>query len=133
MVSYAIVDKGADGGVMITASHNPPRYNGIKLKAAYGGSASAEDAKAVEQRLPLQSGGSGTAAHAFGRTPWQWGLVERFDPFPAYGAHLRTLVDFELIRRAAPAVVVDAMYGAGRIYLRRLLGRRRLRGDRTAR
>ncbi|MCB0111383.1 MAG: phosphoglucomutase/phosphomannomutase family protein, partial [Caldilineaceae bacterium] len=42
MVSFAIVEKGADGGVMITASHNPPRYNGIKLKAANGGSASPE-------------------------------------------------------------------------------------------
>jgi phosphomannomutase len=40
VTSFAIVDKQADGGVMITASHNPPRYNGIKLKAAFGGSAS---------------------------------------------------------------------------------------------
>ena len=40
VVSYAIVTHQADGGVMITASHNPPRYNGLKLKAAYGGSAS---------------------------------------------------------------------------------------------
>ena len=38
VVSYAIPDLGAVGGVMITASHNPPRYNGIKLKSAYGGS-----------------------------------------------------------------------------------------------
>lgn len=47
MVSYAIVDKQAAGGVMITASHNPPRYNGIKLKAAYGGGATSAVAKLV--------------------------------------------------------------------------------------
>ena len=126
MISYAIVDKQAHGGVMITASHNPPRYNGIKLKAAYGGSATASVAKAVEARIdnnhaaphPTQANGTGTALAA--------GLVTRFDPLPAYEAHIRTLVDFERIRRArmndAPvSVAVDAMYGTGRIYLRRLL------------
>ena len=48
VVSFAVKDKGAIGGVMITASHNPPRYNGIKLKAANGGSALAEDTRRVE-------------------------------------------------------------------------------------
>jgi len=42
------VARGRRGGVMITASHNPPRYSGIKLKAAYGGSASPEDCKEIE-------------------------------------------------------------------------------------
>jgi phosphomannomutase len=50
-VSYAIVRHEAAGGVMITASHNPPRYNGLKLKAAYGGSASPADSQQVEQTL----------------------------------------------------------------------------------
>ena len=50
-VSFAVKDKGAIGGVMITASHNPPRYNGIKLKAANGGSALAEDTRRVEVLL----------------------------------------------------------------------------------
>jgi phosphomannomutase len=45
------VDKGADGGVMITASHNPPRYNGIKLKAAFGGRPARQRAKEVERRI----------------------------------------------------------------------------------
>lgn len=126
LISYAIVEKNAHGGVMITASHNPPRYNGIKLKSSYGGSATASVAKAVEARiannlttrtLPKQMElGAAIAAN----------LVERFDPLPAYEAHIRKLVDFERIRSArfndAPlSVAVDAMYGTGRIYLRRLL------------
>ena len=121
VVSYAIVEKQAHGGVMITASHNPPRYNGIKLKAAFGGSASGAVAKAVEARI--------NANLTAGAQPKQMelaqaiaaGMVTRFDPFPAYEAHLRTLVDFQRIRAAALTVAVDAMYGAGRIYLRRLL------------
>ena len=46
VISYAIPNLGAVGGVMITASHNPPRYNGIKLKAAFGGGASNAETRA---------------------------------------------------------------------------------------
>lgn len=121
MVSYAIVDKQATGGVMITASHNPPRYNGIKLKAANGGSASPATSKAIEARI--------RANDEAGRHPQRLGLgdaieqelVRRFNPFPAYEEQLRRLVNFDAIRQANIRVAVDAMYGAGRVYLRRLL------------
>jgi alpha-D-glucose phosphate-specific phosphoglucomutase len=121
LVSYAVVDKQAQGGVMITASHNPPRYNGIKLKAAYGGSASPAAAKAVEARIQTNLTAHTTPKQIELAEAIQRGLVERFDPLPAYAAHVRTLVDFERIAQARLAVAVDAMYGAGRIYLRRLL------------
>lgn len=119
LISYAIVDKQADGGIMITASHNPPRYNGIKLKASYGGSASASDVKKVEQRVQVNG------LHAPRRLPLdeaiEQGLVYRFNPLPAYQEHIRTLVSFEVIKSAHLNVAVDAMYGAGRVYLKRLL------------
>ncbi|HRN69277.1 MAG TPA: phosphoglucomutase/phosphomannomutase family protein, partial [Promineifilum sp.] len=47
-ISYAVANRNATAGVMITASHNPPRYNGVKLKASYGGSASPEQHRRVE-------------------------------------------------------------------------------------
>ena len=47
-VSYAVKDQQAIGGVMITASHNPPIFNGFKLKSYYGGSSDSETCKAVE-------------------------------------------------------------------------------------
>ncbi|MCK4451138.1 MAG: phosphoglucomutase/phosphomannomutase family protein, partial [Anaerolineae bacterium] len=50
-ISYAVVHKEATAGVMITASHNPPRYNGVKLKAAFGGAALPEQADRVEAYL----------------------------------------------------------------------------------
>ena len=117
MVSYAIVDKGADGGVMITASHNPPRYNGIKLKAGFGGSASPADCKEVERRI-LAAGDTLPQRIEFSAAQ---GLITRFDPFPAYESHVRRLVNFEAIAEAQLVVAVDAMYGAGRICLARLL------------
>ena len=121
MISYAVVDLHAHGGVMITASHNPPRYNGIKLKAAYGGSASAAAAKSVEARI-LANLAAGLQPRRMDITQATvQGLVTRFDPFPAYAAHVRRLVDFERLAAAQLPVAVDAMYGAGRIHLRRLL------------
>ncbi|MCB0187546.1 MAG: phosphoglucomutase/phosphomannomutase family protein, partial [Caldilineaceae bacterium] len=121
MVSFAIVEKGADGGVMITASHNPPRYNGIKLKAANGGSASPEEAKAVEVRIQANDAAALHPRSLELEEGLTKGLIQRFNPFPAYEAHLRRLIKFDVIRQANVRVVVDAMYGAGRVYLRRLL------------
>ncbi len=121
VISYAIPTLGAVGGVMITASHNPPRYNGIKLKAGYGGSATPTDTKLVEKHLAENL--------AAGKQPQRMGLeralvegwIERFDPFPSYREHLHTLVDFDAIGAANLRIVVDAMYGSGRGYLRDLL------------
>ncbi len=120
-VSYAIPHLGAVGGVMITASHNPPRYNGIKLKSGFGGSATVADTQRVEAAV--------AANLAAGRAPLRIeieeavasGRVERFDPFPAYRDHLRRLVDFEKIRAAHLRVAMDAMYGTGRGYVSALL------------
>ena len=50
-ISYNVVKKQAAAGVMITASHNAPRYNGVKLKSVYGGSASAQQGRMVERFL----------------------------------------------------------------------------------
>lgn len=121
VISYAIVEKGAMGGVMITASHNPPRYNGIKLKAGFGGSASNEAAKAVEKHIQANEK-NGTQPRTMElKAAQNAGLIERFDPMPAYARHVRTLVNFEVIRQAQLPVAVDAMYGAGRRVLRQLL------------
>lgn len=121
LISYAIVHHHADGGIMITASHNPPRYNGIKLKAAYGGSTSAGDVKLVEARVnALEMSGAAPAVMERSVAEEQ-GLIVLFDPLLAYEEHLSSLVDFDVIRQAGLSVAVDAMYGAGRVQLRRLL------------
>ncbi|MCO6449204.1 MAG: phosphoglucomutase/phosphomannomutase family protein [Caldilineales bacterium] len=120
-VSYAIVDHKADGGIMITASHNPPRYNGMKLKAAYGGSASPESGRRVESIL--------THNLRTGRAPLSMdldsarrqGLLDDLDPIPAYFAHIRSLVDIPAIAASGIRLAIDAMYGAGIFHTDRLL------------
>ncbi len=121
VISYAIPHLAAAGGVMITASHNPPRYNGIKLKAAFGGGASNAETRRVEEKIAVNL--------ATGRPPQRMeyadalaqGLIERFDPFPAYRQHIWGLINKEVIGRANLRVAVDAMHGSGRGYLRDLL------------
>jgi alpha-D-glucose phosphate-specific phosphoglucomutase len=118
-ISFAVKEKGAIGGVMITASHNPPRYNGIKLKAANGGSALAEDTKRVE--VILDKGSPFSLNIADLETAVAEGHIVSFDPAPAYEDHLRTLIDRNLISARPGKVVIDPMYGAGRDYIRDFL------------
>ena len=121
VISYAIPRMGAVGGVMITASHNPPRYNGIKLKAAYGGSANPADTRRVEAKIVANLAAGRTPASLELAQASEQGLVNRFDPFPPYREHLMKLLDLSTIRPAHLRVVVDAMYGSGRGYLRDML------------
>ena len=121
VVSYAIKNMNAIGGIMITASHNAPRYNGVKLKAAYGGSALPELCRKVEVYLndnEAQGRGPNLIDYDLAR---EQGLITRFNPIPAYHAHLRTLIDFDVIAENPQYIVVDSMYGAGRGVIRGLL------------
>ena len=118
-VSFAVKDLNAIGGVMITASHNPPRYNGIKLKAAFGGSALAEDTKRVEQLLE-QAGPFSLKAIDL-EAGLQTHIINRFDPAPPYEAHLEKLIDRNILAAHPRSIVVDAMHGAGRDYIQDFL------------
>ena len=120
-VSYAIVHHGAQGGVMITASHNPPRYNGIKLKAAYGGSASPQASREVERILQDNIQNLRPIREISLEQGLRTGQITWFDPYPDYARHIRQLVDLDAIARSGMPIAVDAMYGAGMGYTDRLL------------
>jgi phosphomannomutase len=135
VVTYAILEKGAGGAVIITASHNPARWNGFKYRPEYAGSAPPEVTAALEGSLPsiLAAGEPDCLPLAAVEAS---GLVERFDPRPAYLAHVAEMVDLGRVRAAGQRVRVDSMYGAGAGYLAGLLsdGRievRELRGERN--
>jgi alpha-D-glucose phosphate-specific phosphoglucomutase len=120
-VSYAVRHLGAIAGLMITASHNAPRYNGVKLKAAYGGSAVGEQCRRVEVYLnDNEARGRGPNLMDFD-VARQSGLIERYNPTPAYYDHLRTLIDFDAIADNPQHVVVDAMFGSGRGQIKGIL------------
>ncbi len=127
VVSYAVHAMQAELGVMITASHNPPRYNGIKLKANFGGSALPEQCKRVELLLDAnQRQGRGPNLMDYQQATRQ-NLIRRFDPNWSYYEHITKLINMDAISGAELHVVADAMYGAGRGAFRDLLSRTRCR------
>jgi phosphomannomutase len=120
-LSLAVRQRRAVAGLMITASHNAPRYNGLKLKAAYGGSALPEQCRRVEVYLnDNEARGRGPNLMDFERAR-EAALLERFNPTPGYFDHLRGLIGFETIADNPQRVVVDSMYGSGRGMIKGIL------------
>lgn len=113
-ISYNVVHKKAVAGVMITASHNAPRYNGVKLKSAYGGAASAQQGRMVERFLEQnQAQARGPNMIDYQRAV-ERDLIRRFDPAWSYYEHLGQLLDVDVISSGELRVVADPMYGSGR-------------------
>ena len=107
-VSLAVKAQSAVGGVMVTASHNPPAFNGFKLKAHYGGSAEPVLCEGVEGMLdknPIRAVGLMDALR-------QKQIAIR-NIRPAHYAVVKRLVDFQLIARSRLRFAHDALFGVG--------------------
>lgn len=104
------------GAIVVTASHNPPEYLGLKVKSPFGGSVPPSVTQEIEKRLdlPLSEGRSS-------------GTLQTFDPWASYCQQLRSLVDIEAIRSTIDqgklSIFADVMYGAGSSGLERLISR----------
>jgi phosphomannomutase len=103
-VSYNVKKLGAAGGVMITSSHNPWNWNGVKFKGKFGGSATPAIMKLIEEELA-----AGTRPGALSPAN-----IESVDLKPAYVAAICEFADLDLIRRANFKFAIDSMYGSGR-------------------
>ena len=115
-VSYVIKDRNLLGGVVVTASHNPPQYNGIKYKTSYGGSATLEMTKAIEGYLdanPIQ-------CLPFDELKAK-ALIEMEDMVPPHLNFVKKYVNLKLLKGSHLKVVVDAMHGAGNSYIAQAL------------
>lgn len=120
-ISYSVKKLGAVGGIVITASHNAPRYNGLKLKASTGSAASSEQSRRVEIYLnDNQERGRGPNLMDWNQAV-DSDLIHRFNPIPDYFQHLRSLINFDAIAENPPLVVVDSMHGSGRGLIKGIL------------
>jgi phosphomannomutase len=104
-VSFAVKNLRAVGGVMITASHNPPIFNGFKLKSYYGGSSDSGTCQTVESFLDKNPPAL--------RTPHSALRISVRDVRPAHYAALKRLVDFKLIAKSKLRFAHDALFGVG--------------------
>jgi alpha-D-glucose phosphate-specific phosphoglucomutase len=115
VVSFAIREGNRAGGINITASHNPPEYNGVKFSPASGGPAPETVTKPIEARANKLAPGDIKLMPL--KEARSQGLITDIDPRPGYFQHLRSLLDMEVLKRAGLRVVVDVLYGTGRDYL----------------
>jgi len=120
VTSWTVVGHGAAGGVVVTASHNPPEFNGLKYKPDYGGSASPEVVGELE-RLSARAQAEGVTAMPFAEA-LAAGTVTVIDPLPEYTAQIGRMIDLPRLREAGLTILHEAMYGAGAGYVARLLG-----------
>lgn len=115
-VSFTIKDRALIGGVMITASHNPARYNGIKYKAYYGGSAGPDITKKFESYL-----GAGPVRYAPLDKAISDGMVEFDNIISRHLEFVKGYADLKLLKKSRLKVLVDSMYGTGNDYIAALL------------
>jgi phosphomannomutase len=121
VASWTVIERHATGAAVVTASHNPYLFNGLKYKPETGSSAPAEVIAELERRINAVGPDGGR------RSEPDDPLIERHDPRPAYFAQLRRMVDVDAIRAAGLRLLHECMHGSAYGYLTDLLG-----GDRTA-
>ena len=122
-LSLLVRQRGAAAGIQISASHNPYRWNGVKLKASYGSSASQAIVSQVEAELEklLRDGAPALPARKE--------LISSLDIRTPYLQKLDELVDWERLRASKFRYLIDPMHGAGRGLLRELFRRRGIEAD----
>ncbi|OGI10665.1 MAG: hypothetical protein A3I68_06735 [Candidatus Melainabacteria bacterium RIFCSPLOWO2_02_FULL_35_15] len=101
-----------NGAIQFTASHNPPKYCGLKYITNYGGPASVEMTDEITRYINNSTHGRAVAYN---------GSMETFDPLDHYASHIKSLINFDKIKSAKLKIVYDPLYGAGNGYLDFLL------------
>ncbi len=105
LISWAVKELRASGGIVLTASHNPPDFNGFKIKAPWGGSAAPETTAAVETLID---------AHSAKRSTFSSDGRELLEPaIKSYREQIASYIDLDRLRRAERTIVVDPMHGSG--------------------
>src|SRR5437868_2761805 len=112
-VSYAVKTTGSAGGVVITSSHNPWNWNGVKFKAKFGGSATPAIMKIIEDQLRAGAMPNGRSAP-----------VQEVDLKPAYVEAICKFADLDLITKAKFKFGIDSMHGSGRGVLTKIFSER---------
>jgi phosphomannomutase len=107
VLSSCVKENNLACGIMITASHNPPEWNGFKIKESFGGSAFPETTKAVEGNLKDKLEITPTTDK-----------IEIFDPKPAYLKKIKSLVDLNKIKKQNIKIIIDPMHGSGAGYFK---------------
>jgi alpha-D-glucose phosphate-specific phosphoglucomutase len=125
VISYAVTATKSAGGIVITASHNPGRWNGFKYKDSTGASAPSELVATIE-KYTNEALTTGAIKRMSLEECLNKGLLTYYDPLPAYTKQINKLLDLKPVRQNRLKIIVDSMYGAGIGYFKFFLGDSRL-------
>lgn len=120
-ISWMVKTTDAFAGIIITASHNPASWNGIKFKESYGGSASPEYTQKIEERIDLNGKQNRPVQKMDLPQAESLGLVQMFSPLKNYVDQMKSLLDLEAIKKAGYKVLNDPLFGAGTGFLQAVL------------
>lgn len=115
-LSFAVKNRKLHLGIMITASHNPPEFNGFKIKNANGGAADVAVTKRVESFIDDVN----VLSKSFVQGQ-EDGSIKVVDVSKEYVHFLRSYIDLKAFKKAKVKVLVDAMYGSGDSYIAQVL------------
>lgn len=123
VITYNVIEHNSAGGIIITASHNPPQWNGFKFRPKNSGSATPQVTAYLDHAIK-QASQTGVKSMDIDLARKD-GLVEYIDPMAPYLQKIASIVDLSIISDSEMDIVTDAMYGAGAGYFPSLLSERK--------
>lgn len=120
-ISWLVKTNKALAGIIITASHNPPQWNGIKFKESYGGAASPNYTSRIEHQIEHNDIKMRLPERTDLSQQIKSGRIELFSPDDSYAKHLKSFINIDLINKQNYKIAVDPLFGAGTNFIKKIL------------
>ena len=120
-IGHNIITKKASAGIMVTASHNPSQWNGLKFKPAYGGTAKPSEQLLLEKYI------QNIKSHKeVNQNNSEKNNIAFFSPYEDYYSNIKKIIDLDSIQYSKIKIAIDSMFGAGSGYIKKILSNKNI-------